>query len=159
MTYKQVRDVVGRIRVCHQRMRESLERPRTRSPDPRTRRVLEALRRDEQELQLCLAQFDRPDQQLLLDTWLQYAPVEELWEVLDQIEFTPEMTADEVVALKLEFDQALIRLLRQLGSQTAIPRVAEFFALLRENVESRASRQAWGVREYQGDGELPIPEQ
>lgn len=158
MTYKQVRDVVKTMREAHQQLRKALERPTSQSPDARTKLMLEVLRREEQELQLALARYGAEGQTALLDTWLQYVPDGEVRQALDEIDFTPKMSAEEVVAHKLEFDQALSELLSQLAGQTAVPRVQEFFTTLLENIESRMSQQAWSVREYQAGAEPPQPE-
>jgi len=158
MTYQQVRDVVRKMRGAHQQLRDALERPRSQTGDARTRLMLEALRREEQELQLALAQYGTQGQESLLNTWLQYVPDEEVMDTLDRIEFTPEMSADEVVAAKLDFDQALMALLRQLAEQTAAPRVRELFTTLLENIQSRTSAQVWSIREFQADAEPPDPE-
>lgn len=156
-TYQQVRDVVSRIRTAHQQLRDALERPRPDAPDSRTRRQLETLCHEEQELQVALAKHLADGADPPLDTWLQYVPDEDVFESLESIEFTPGMSADEVVAVKQEFDQALIALLRQLAETTAVPRVQEFFESLLLEIESRTSRESWNLREYQGDEEPPRP--
>lgn len=158
MTYQQVRDVVARIRAAHQQLRDALEQPRTRAKDARTRQMLENLRQEEQQLQIALAQSRSHEADDLLNTWLQYVPDEELVRTIAEIEFTPEMSAEDVVARKLHFDQALIDLLRQLSQETAVPRVQEFFGSLLEQAESRASQQSWSLREFQGDAEPPQPQ-
>jgi hypothetical protein len=153
-TYQQVRDVVKLLRRSHQQLRDALEEPRSRSDDSRTRLMLEALRREEQQLQIALARYDGQGQEALLNTWLQYVPDEELRQVQEAIEFTPDMTAEEVVMRKVEYDQALLELLHQLCEETSVPRVQEFFCDLRNNVESRTAAQVWSVREFQ-DGDPP----
>lgn len=158
MTFQQVRDVVKQIRRAHQQLRDALERPRSRSSDARTRMMLDALCREEQNLQLTLGLHGAKSQESLLNTWLQYVPDPEVMDTLSGIAFRPEMSADEVVARKLEFDHAMIQLLQQLSGQTSVPQVQEFFKTLLENLQSRASRQAWNIREYQADANPPEPE-
>lgn len=155
MTYQQVRDVVKLLRQSHQQLRDALEEPRARSGDSRTRLMLEALRREEQELQIALARYDAEGQESLLNTWLQYVPDEELRQVQEAIEFTPDMGAEDVVLHKLAYDQALLELLRQLCDETSVPRVQEFFCGLRDNVESRIAAEVWSVREFQNGGDPP----
>jgi hypothetical protein len=156
-TYQQVRDVVARIRRAHQQLRDALEEPRPRAQDSRTRGVLERLRREEQELQIALAKHLGDGSDPPLDTWLQYVPDEEVLQTLDSIEFTPDMSADEVVAVKQRFDRALIALLRQLAEETAVPHVQEFFGSLLEEIETRVSHDSWSLREFQGDETPPGP--
>lgn len=158
MTYQQIRDVVHRMRTSHQQLRDSLESPRSRAGDSRTRLMLEALRREEQDLQLVLGLHGINGDEALLDTWLQYVPDDELFETLESIEFTPDLSPDEVMARKLSYDQALISLLQQLVGQTSVPRVQEFFSTLLKNTRSRTAQQVWQIREYQTGGEPPEPE-
>jgi hypothetical protein len=146
MNYQQVRDVVGVIRKAHQQLRDALEEPRCRSNDDRAQKLLAALRQGEQQLQMALARFGANGNDGLLDTWLQYVPEEDLHRVLSHIEFTPRMSADDIVVRKLEFDQALIAFLRQLRDQTSIPRVEEFFGVLVQYAESQAADEAWSIR-------------
>lgn len=157
MTYQQVRDVVKLLRQSHQKLRDAIEKPRSRSEDSRTRLMLEALRREEQQLQIALAKYedDTQGRESLLDTWLQFVPDEELRQVQETIEFSPDMSAEDVVLRKLAYDQALLGLLRQLCEETSVPRVQEFFCALRDNVESRIAGEVWSVREFQDGGEPP----
>ncbi|REJ91627.1 MAG: hypothetical protein DWQ34_14380 [Planctomycetota bacterium] len=157
-TYKQVRDVVVRIRDAHQRLRDALEESRSRASDSRSRHMLESLRQEEQELQSSLAkQLKNGDSQKVLDTWLQYTPDAELFETLEQIDFRPEMSAEEVVACKQKFDEDLTALLRQLKEATATPSVEEFFGSLLEEIETRIGQASWKLREFQGDEDPPEP--
>jgi hypothetical protein len=117
--------------------------------------MLEALHQEEQELQKVLGRYKAQEQDALLDTWLQYVPDDEVQAALASMDFTPDMPADEVVARKLEFDQALADLLRRLADETSVPRVEEFFRQLLENSETRTSQKAWSLREYQAEAEPP----
>lgn len=155
MTYQQVRDIVARIRRCHQQLRDALDTPGNRAKDSRTQLILDSLRREEQELQLLLGRYGAQGEESLLNTWLQYVPDDDLAQIVASIEFGPELTAEEVVIRKLEFDNALIDLLETLSEETSAPRIREFFRSLVENAESRRSRQVWRIREYQGNGDPP----
>ena len=87
-TYMQIRDVVERIRIAHQRLRDALERPQPEAVDSRTRHMLAALRREEQQLEIALTrQLNRDDSSDILDTWLQYIPDAELFETLESLSF------------------------------------------------------------------------
>ena len=159
MTYQQVRDVISQMRKAHQRIRDALEEPQSESPDPRTRMMLEALQQEEQELQKVLARSGAQEDDGLLDTWLQYVPDEEVQQVLACMEFAADMPADEIVARKREFDQAMADLLRRLADETSVPRVEEFFRRLLENIETRTAQKAWSLREYQAEAEPPRQDQ
>ena len=158
MNYQQVRDVVKLLRHSHQQLRDALEEPRSRSADTWTQQMLEALRQEEQELQLVLARYGAEGEESVLNTWLQYVSDDALRSVQTAIEFAPEMTAEDVVVRKLEYDQTLLDLLHHLCEETSVPRVQEFFCSLRDNVESRTARQVWSVREFQDGATPPAPQ-
>jgi len=158
MSYQQVKDVIQQIRQAHQLLRDILEQPRHRAKDSRTRKLLEALREEEQQLQIILAKYQKQADQSLLNSWLQFTPDEELCRTISSIGFSSDMTVDEVVEHKFEFDQALIRLLRQFAESVSAPRVHEFFADLAEYHESTSTRQGWKVREFQGNSDPPMPD-
>lgn len=158
MTYQQVRDIVKRLRESHQQLRIALERPRSRTDDARTRLMLEELRREELDLQIILTRYEEESSEALLDTWLQYVPDQEVIDALNTMKFSPEMSADEVVAQKVKFDEAMLDLLKQLREQTAAPRIQSFFNTLFEYLKSRVSQSVWAIREFQADSEPPAPD-
>lgn len=157
MTYQQVRDVVARIRTTHQQLRDALEGTEAETSDPRAQLMEKWLSQEEEQLQLTLAQYGVEGEKELLDTWLQYVPDEEVLDKLKSLEFRPNLPAEDLVARKMEFDQAMMAFLKQLADETSVPRVEEFFRTLLENAESRAASQAWSMREFQGDAEPPNP--
>lgn len=156
-TFQQVRDVVSHIQAAHKQLRDALEQPRPDARDPRTRVMLEVLGREEQQLQVALAKYLADGSQALLDTWLQYVPDEDLLTTLHSIRFTRDMSPDEAVARKLEFDEALMALLRQLADETAVPQVREFFSSLLSELETVAAHESWSLREFQGTEQPPRP--
>lgn len=156
-TYLQVRDVLCRIREAHQKLRDALEQAQFLSADLWTQLILDTLRKHEQESQRILARHQESADEKLLDTWLQYVPDSELFEALTTVEITPDSSASHVVEHKLQFDQKLLELLRQLAEESGVPRVREFFQSLKASEESRIARQAWSVTEYQADSEVPTP--
>lgn len=159
MTWKQVGDVVDQIRNAHRRIHEALEQPRGDTVDPRTRALLDSLQREGEELDRILEQAGNQGKQRLMDTWLQYVPDEELQNRLNDFHVTSDLSADEIVARKLEIDEALISLLQQLEQNCSVPRLREFFDMLLQFVQSRTQQQAWRVREYQGDADPPRPQE
>ena len=155
MTYQQVRDVIERICYAQRRLRLSLEQPDAWITDERTRLIFHTLEEEEQSLQEALARFGAEGEPKVLDTWIQFVADEQLDNSLDSIEFDPGMSADEVVAEKQKFDQALAELLEQLKNSVTLPRVEELFSSLLQHVETRSSQQAWQIREYQDHSEPP----
>ena len=158
MVFSQVRDVVALIRKAHQQLRQNLKDAMSQPRDSRTKEIVDTLNREEQDLQRTLAECGAESQDSpLLDVWLQYIPDESLHDALTSVEFSSDLSADEVVVRKLQFDQALVTLLDQLAQTANPPSVKEFFELLSEHIATRATEQAWNVREYQADAEPPRP--
>lgn len=147
MSYQQIRDILDRIRGMHRRLRDELERARPGAKDSRTQYVLEALRHDEQAMNLALAQYQPRDDNSPLETWIQYVPDDETVRLLDEARFTADMGPDEVIALKVEIDRSLVDFYRRLAEQSSAPRVAELFDRLAEQTVQRLTDQVWRVRE------------
>ncbi len=150
MTFRQVKDIITLVRNCHRQLREWLELPRTRTRDDATARLMEMLRRDENALQIAMTQMGSDEDQAVLNTWLQYAPSEEVTDTLKLIRFDANLPIDEVLARKQRLDDALLRLYGQLASSCSAPRVQELFRRLHEYTESRVHSQSWAVRDPQG---------
>ncbi|MEZ6046175.1 MAG: hypothetical protein R3C11_11520 [Planctomycetaceae bacterium] len=90
-----------------------------------------------------------------MNTWLQYIPDEELEQSVRDIEFTEDMTVEEILEQKLVFDQALIDFLEHNIRSTSTPHVADFFQTLRNYVVSQTAQTVWSTREERADSELP----
>ncbi|MBX3437924.1 MAG: hypothetical protein KF861_10570 [Planctomycetaceae bacterium] len=156
MTYRQIKDIVAWMQQVHRQLQFRLDEPIV--TDSRTQSILLALRREERELQVILARYHAQGEGAILETWLQYVPDDDVCATLAAVEFSSEMSPDEIVVRKLKIDQALATLLGQLAEETSVPRIQEFFRNLREHVESRMARQAWRVCEYQGSETPPTLE-
>ncbi|MBI1312297.1 hypothetical protein GC176_13490 [bacterium] len=150
MTFQQVKDIIALIRNGHQHMHECLELPRTGTSDGATSQLMQALCQDERELQIILTRIGADEDAAVLNTWLQYAPTDELTGALNGLWFDADLPIDEVVARKQRFDVAILQLYGQLESSCSVPRVQELFRTLREYTESRMQNQSWAVRDPQG---------
>ncbi|MCA9025291.1 MAG: hypothetical protein KDA86_08775 [Planctomycetaceae bacterium] len=149
MAYQQVRGVVDEIRRAHQQIGRALELSQHESfrIDQEARIILNEFRRAQRELELILSRYGAEGEDALLDTWLQYVPDAEVHKAVASFEVTLLMSLDDVVRKKLEFDQALIALLKQLAGGTSAPRVQEFFQTLLEYTQAETSQQVWSMRE------------
>lgn len=147
MSYQQVGDILERIRTVHRRLRDRLEEVRPRAKDERTRFVLESLRRDEQAMNLALAQFQPPDENSPRDSWLQYIPDEDTQRLLDETRFTTDMAPEELLARKVEIDRSLVDLYQRLSEQSSAPRVSDLFTRLAEQTNQRLTDHSWQIRD------------
>jgi hypothetical protein len=145
MTYEQVRDILSRIRSFHRRLRDELEQVRPTSKDRRTQFLLEALRRDEQAMNIALAKYQRHGGVNVLDTWIQYVPDEETQRLLTENHFSSDMDPEEMLARKAGIDQALADLYRSLSEQTSATQVGELFAGLAQQTLQRLTQESWKV--------------
>lgn len=145
MTYEQVRDVLDRIRSFHRRLRDELEQVRRAATDERSQFLLNALRRDEQAMNVALADYERHGGANVLDTWIQYVPDEETERLLQTTHFTPEMGPVDMLNRKVRIDQALAGLYQSLAEQTSATRAGELFAGLAEQTLQRLSRESWKI--------------
>ncbi|MCA9077995.1 MAG: hypothetical protein KDA93_23400 [Planctomycetaceae bacterium] len=157
MAYRQVRDVVDEILRAHEQMGRVLEHAQHESVsfDQDTQPILEELDREQRELQSILSRYGDKGEKALLDTWLQYVPDAEVQKSVASFEVTPQMSIHHLVRKKLEFDQALIALLKQLARGTSVPRVQEFFQTLLEYTQTQTSQQVWSMREVHETEKTP----
>jgi hypothetical protein len=147
-TYEQVREVLDRMRKFHRRLRDALDEPGSRTKDLRSEYLLGLARREEQEMNQAIARYERDGASAgVLDTWLQYVPDGKAAEELREIDFTPDMTPDEIVEEKDKFDQNLAKFYRQLQVQTSIPRVSELFGQLADMTERRLAKRTWQIHD------------
>ena len=154
MTYQQVKDVLQRISRCQRRLRLGLAPPSRWICDERTELIYRTLEKEEHDLESAVTRFQAEDQGGVLNVWIQFAGDEELESTLDSIAFQPGMSADEVVALKHEFDEALTSFLKQLAGAANTPRVEELFLRLAEYVDTRSASQAWRIRDFQSGDQI-----
>lgn len=151
MAYCQVKEILHRVRNYHRKLRNALEKARCEAEDDQAEAVLRWAREGEEQANRALAEYSRDggSDHLVLETWLQYIPDEHVQEKLANIHFTPEMTAEEIVARLLEFDEALTDFYQQLADQVTAPRVKEFFDSQVEWLQRRKEQGAWTVLEIE----------
>lgn len=158
MTYKQVRDVIDLLRQAHQQVRKYLADAET-ADDPNTEKFLKALHHDAQTLQESLADYETFGDNGVLDTWMQYVPDGDVAEKLSGLRFTADMSPEEVVARKVEFDNAVAEMCDQLAAGGGTERVQELFAQIRDQMNSLSVHQVWSLREYQGGAQAATEDQ
>jgi rubrerythrin len=124
------------------------ERLRDRAQRKRVRLLLDYLSRHETNLNRCLGQFADHTSLAVLDTWVQYVPDVHPFPHLESIEVAPALSTDDVIALALQLDDALIAFYRQLCDEADSSEVRDVFeSMLRlEEVDEIAlKRQAFEI--------------
>lgn len=147
MSYQQVRDILEQIRDVHRRLRDKLEGIRPDAEDERTRFILESARRDEQIMNLALAQFEHDSGSTALRAWIQYVPDEDTQRLLDETRFTPDMEPGEVLQRTARIDESLVELYQRLSEQVSAPGVREIFDRLAEQTNQRLADASWQIRD------------
>jgi hypothetical protein len=155
MAYKQVHELLDRIKRFHRQLEDIYEELEDDNDDPRARLLLDYLRRHEKHFTKVLARYGRENDSGVLDTWIQYDPEEDLDRAMDEAELRPEMSLDELLEQAQRFNRAVMSYCRQLADQVNAPRVQELMASLlamEEGKDSQYSRSAVGLVE---EGEAP----
>lgn len=153
MPFRQVRDVIRQLRDCHRSLREWLEQSRIRINNAAVAQMTQSLREDEHQLQLALSRIGADSDPAILDTWLQFSPDESLKQALNDVRFDCDMTIDDIVNRKQNFDRAMLNAYRQMQTVSAAPRVQALFDQLIEYSESRIQKQSWAIRDPELSGD------
>lgn len=141
--FKQIRDIFSISRGFHDQLSLFYERLRDRTQRKRVRLLLDYLSRHETNLNRCLGQFADHTSSAVLDTWVQYVPDAEPFPHLETLRVAADMSTDDVVALALRLDDALIQFYEQLRDEAGSAEVREVFeSMLRlEEVDEIALRR------------------
>lgn len=110
MHYKTVKDVVDHSRRLHQQISQLYRDMSQKHSQERVKMLLDYLQRHEQHLEEALCQFEKDKSQKVLDSWFQYAPDQDLTQVLAEIAVHDQMSTDEVIAMALKLDDYFIEL-------------------------------------------------
>jgi len=110
MHYKTVKDVVDHSRRLHQQISQIYSDMSQQHTQERVKMLLDYLQRHEKHLEEVLCQFEQDKSQKVLDSWFQYAPDQDLTEVLAQINIKDDMSTDEIIAMALKLDDYFIEL-------------------------------------------------
>jgi hypothetical protein len=145
MAYKQVRELLDRVKRYHRQLEDLYEWLEDESADPRARLLLNYLREHEQNFKNVLAQYGREEHRGVLDTWIQYDPEEDLRRALEEAELRTGMPLEELLAQAHRFSQAVVSFYREARDQTNAPRVQELFDSLLAMEEGKAAREAWSA--------------
>lgn len=117
------------------------------SNDP-MRPLVDYLAGHERAAKHVLDRYKPEERESILNTWLQYVPGEQVDEVFSKRDLSAKMTSDDVIAMILEFDDALVDLYKTLANQSqAHPRINELFQGLLEMEEWQQLRNAFAVRQ------------
>jgi rubrerythrin len=150
MPYDQVRDVLKNVRSFHKELAQTCEELAEQTDDERLQLLMDIVQKHEERFSTVLGQYESDTAEGVLNTWLQYAPTEEIQTALQSARLADANGIGEVAEKVWEFEQALIALYRQLAESISAPRVQELFQTLLEQEENKTGRYAWSLEEFQG---------
>lgn len=147
-SYKTVREILNQVSIWHHELLEQCyEGDEPEQHDP-YRPLMEYLSEHERAAKHVLDRYKPSERETILNTWLQYVPGEQVDEVFRKRDLEEAQAPEEVVAMILEFDNALVELYKTLANQSqAHPRVNELFQGLLDMEEWQRLRNAYAVRE------------
>lgn len=117
---KQFIDILRAVRDVHRKLSEFYAQHKYKADDPKVRLALDYMSEHEQYVTECIEAFERDAEDVVLQSWFKYSPNIEPQEWLDQVEFRPEMSADDVAELVASLDEKLLQVYRELSEQ-AVP--------------------------------------
>ncbi|HUG89753.1 MAG TPA: hypothetical protein VML55_02905 [Planctomycetaceae bacterium] len=154
MAYSQVRDIIDHVKAFHRKLQHAFEQLADETDDERARLLLELLEDYEDELKRVLARYASEEHSGVVETWIQYDPIDELRAALAESELAPGMPLERLVEQTLRLNQAIIEFYRQAADQVAAPRAQELFEALLTLEQSKNARYAQTALELVDGGEL-----
>jgi len=147
-SYKTVREILNQVSIWHHRLLEHCCEGEEPEQDDPFRPLVEYLSEHERAAKHVLDRYKPTERETILNTWLQYVPGEQVDDVFTSRNLDDSKAPEEIVAMILEFDNALVELYKTLANQSqAHPRVNELFQGLLEMEEWQRVRNAYAVRE------------
>ncbi len=127
MHYQTVKDVVDHSRRLHQQISQFYHKLSEDNSQARVSMLLEYLKRHEDHLEESLCKFESDKSQKVLDSWFQYAPDQNLTDVMKGIEVSDHMSTEEVVVMALKLDDFFIDLYQDMVNSTSSSAVKAVF--------------------------------
>ena len=127
MHFKTVKDVVDHSRQLHQQISQFYHQLSEDNCKARVSMLLEYLKRHEDHLEDTLSKFGEDKSQSVLDSWFQYAPDQDLSEVMSTLEVSDHMDTDDVVTMALTLDDYFIDLYQGMVSNASSSAVKAVF--------------------------------
>ena len=154
MAYTQLHDIIKHVRTYHRKLEDSYEALAEETGDERLRLLLDSLEDYEDELKRVLTRYSNEEHAGLLETWIQYDPIDHLRAALDEADLRPDMSLEEIAEQSQKFDRAVVEFYRQVADQVSAPRVQELVEALLMLEESKQARHAQQLGELVNGGPL-----
>lgn len=147
-SYKTVKDILDQISRWHSDLLEYCCEGEEPDPEDPFRPLVDYLAKHEASIKQVLDGYQPDERTAILGTWLQYVPAERVEEVFARRDLSDSADAEQVIAMILEFDDALVELYKHLANQAqAPPRINDVFQNLLDMQEWQQLRNAWSTRD------------
>jgi len=113
MEYERTRDIIEHARAFHGRLEELYQGLAEKAEKQRVKMLLDHLSRHERRLREVLSRYEQHAAREMLDTWFQYVPEEETLQRFAAVDWTDDMSIDQIIENALRLDQYLLDLFRE----------------------------------------------
>ncbi|TAN48182.1 MAG: hypothetical protein EPN21_15410 [Methylococcaceae bacterium] len=124
---KPVKDFLDYGRELHGEIQAFYDTLSEQSDKERVRMLLDYLSRHEKTMEESLHRFEQVTRQSILAVWLEHVPRLSIQEIIDECGIKAGATLDDVLAIALKFDAAMIKLYRDVAENAKDARVKEVF--------------------------------
>lgn len=128
MPFKTVRDILDQARAFHRDLAERYRRAGEGAGREKLKVLLDFMGRHEQHMAHHLEGYEAEAAGRILGSWFKYSPAAPDLGAIEGVELRPDMTVEEVVAVSLKFDAALVAFYREAASESRSQEVKDFFA-------------------------------
>jgi len=124
MAFHQVADLLRRAREFHRELRSVYERMRGQARREDVQLLLDYMQQHEAHLERCIDYYEHSAPKQVMETWFQNLPETDFVRKIQETRIDPELTADDLIQVVLDFKESLITLYQRL-SEMAVPEEVE----------------------------------
>lgn len=124
---KQVREFVDFGKHLHGKVKELYEDLNEHAELERVKMLLEFLSRHEEHMEESLARFEKDSRRGILEAWLEYSPELDVEAVMRRFPVKEKPSSDEIFQLAMDFDDALVRLYKEVADKVNDSKTKEVF--------------------------------
>ena len=142
-SYQRFMDLLRDVAEVHAKLSAFYGRLGVQAERPKSKILLEFMRDHEQSVRRCIEEFEAESDSEALEAWFQYAPAMEPDRWIEEIEFRPDMSDEDVAEIIAHIDNMLTDAFEQLADRARPARLREAlesFAQLEQRAKIRALR-------------------
>lgn len=147
---KQVREFIDFGRQLHAAVGAVYDDLNEHAELSRVKMLLDFLIRHERHLEETLSRFEKETRNGILEAWLEYSPELDVEAVVRSCALPPKPSTDEILRAALTFDDALVRLYREVAAKASDHRTQAVFRdllHLEEREQIQVARAAMSLQD------------